>query len=101
MSAPIPPSPEPIFQIAQGFMAAKYLFAASELGMFAAIPSQGATLLAVATETKLPVRSTRIVLDALVALGLLRREGALYRQTAATEFFLSGRTPADIRPFLK
>jgi SAM-dependent methyltransferase len=101
-------SPEPIFRVAQGFMAAKYLFAANELGVFAALPAEGATLPALAEATQIPARTLRIVLDALVGLELLaaasggsRGDGKTYRHTPATELFLSRRHPADISAFLK
>src|SRR5215204_1405664 len=60
-------TPDSLFQIASGFMAAKHLFVA----------------------------------DAMVALGLLAREGDRYQNGAVAATFLSGATLADLRPFLR
>ena len=103
--APAPPeagvaSPEPIMRVASGFMAAKLLFAASELGLFEALGESPATLDALAARTGLTRRATRISADAMVALGLLERDGDQYRNGPAAARYLAGRTPADLRPFL-
>jgi len=94
-------SPEPILQLASGFMAAKHLFAASELGLFEALADAPAPLDALAARTGLTHRAARISADAMVALGLLEREGDTYRNGAAAAHYLAGRTPADLRPLLR
>jgi SAM-dependent methyltransferase len=94
-------SPEPIMQLASGFMAAKHLFAASELGLFEALADSPATLNALAARTGLTTRAARISADAMVALGLLERGGDRYRNGPAAAQFLAGRTPADLRPLLR
>lgn len=94
-------NPEPILRLASGFMAAKHLFAASELGLFEALADAPAPLDALAARTGLSQRAARISADAMVALGLLERDGDTYRNGAAAEHFLAGRTPADLRPLLR
>jgi SAM-dependent methyltransferase len=94
-------SPEPIMRLASGFMAAKHLFAANELGIFEALGESPAALDALAARTGLTSRAARISADAMVALGLLEREGDIYRNGEAAATFLTGRTPADLRPFLR
>ena len=94
-------SPEPILRLASGFMAAKHLFAASELGVFEALVDSPATLDALAARTGLTSRAARIIADAMVALGLLERHGDLYRNGPAAARYLAGRTPADLRPLLR
>jgi SAM-dependent methyltransferase len=94
-------TPEPIMRIASGFMAAKHLFAASQLGLFEALAESPATLDALAARTGLTPRAARISADAMVALGLLERHGDTYRNAEAAATFLAGRTPADLRPFLR
>jgi SAM-dependent methyltransferase len=98
-----PPSidPAPIFKIATGFMAAKHLFAANELGLFEALADSPATLEALAARCGLTRRVTRISADAMVALGLLERDGSSYRNSSVAATFLSGQTPADLRPLLR
>ncbi len=94
-------SPEAIMRVASGFMAAKHLFAASELGLFEALADSPATLDALAARTGLTQRSARISADAMVALGLLERRGDQYANGPAAARFLAGATPADLRPFLR
>lgn len=94
-------SPEPIMRLASGFMAAKHLFAASELGIFEALADSPATIDALAARTGLTPRAARISADAMVALGLLERDGDTYRNGETAVAFLTGRTPADLRPFLR
>lgn len=93
--------PDDIMRIASGFMAAKHLFVASELGLFEALADAPADLDALAARTGLTRRAARISADAMVALGILRREGDSYLNTPASALYLTGRTPADLRPFLR
>src|SRR6185312_10801629 len=90
-----PPSPEPIMRLASGFMAAKHLFAANELGIFEALADSTATIDALANRTGLTRRAARISADAMVALGLLERNGGTYRNSDTAATFLAGATPAD------
>lgn len=94
-------SPEPILRLASGFMAAKHLFAAAELGLFEALADAPATLDALAARTGLTHRAARISADAMVALGMLERDGDLYRNSLAAFQYLAGRSPADLRPLLR
>ena len=94
-------TPDPIVRLASGFMAAKHLFAASELGVFEALAESPASLEALAARTGLTPRAARISADAMVALGLLEREGDAYRNGPAAARFLAGRTPTDLRPLLR
>lgn len=95
------PSPESLMRIASGFMSAKHLFAASELGLFEALADAPATVDALAARTGLTRRTARISADAMVALGVLERSGDLYANSPTAAAFLTGRTPMDLRPFLK
>ena len=99
--SPEPLSPEPILRLASGFMAAKHLFAASELGLFEALADAPATLDALAARTGLTRRATRISADAMVALGLVERDRDLYRNGPVAGRYLAGRGPADLRPLLR
>lgn len=94
-------SPEPIMRLASGFMAAKHLFAANELGLFEALGGSPTTLEGLAARAGLTTRAARINADAMVALGLLERDGELYRNSPPAAAFLSGQGPADLRPFLR
>ena len=82
-------------------MAAKHLFAASELGLFEALADAPATLDSLAARTGLTRRAARISADAMVALGLLERDADLYRNSPAAAVYLAGTTPTDLRPLLR
>ena len=88
-------------RLAAGFMAAKHLFAANELGLFEALADAPTTIDGLAARTGLTPRAARISADAMVALDLLERDGDTYRNGPAADQFLAGRTPADLRPFLR
>ncbi|HVL04446.1 MAG TPA: methyltransferase [Acidimicrobiales bacterium] len=92
---------DPILRLASGFMAAKHLFAASELGLFEALADAPATLDALTARTGLTRRAARISADAMVALGILERDGDLYRNGPAADRFLAGKSHSDLRPLLR
>ena len=62
-------TPEPIMKIAMGFMAAKFLFVASEIGLFEALASGPATLKELAERIAAPLRTVGIVSAATCAGG--------------------------------
>ncbi|MEV1328498.1 methyltransferase [Micromonospora costi] len=93
-------NPARITGVASGFMTAKALFVAAEVGLFAAVPAEGATAPTLAARCHLPVRSARALADLLVATGLLEHDGERYRNAPDTEAFLAGRGPLDMRPML-
>ena len=95
------PNPATIIQLASGFMAAKHLFAANELGLFEALADAPATLDGLAARTGLTHRAARISADAMVALGLLEVQDGTYRNGTAAARFLAGPGPEDLRPFLR
>lgn len=94
-------TPDSIFQIASGFMASKHLFVATEIELFEHISESGSTLDDLSASCKVPQRTLRMIADAMVALGLLERRGDLYLNGPAAATFLSGRTPADLRPMMR
>jgi len=94
-------TPDRIFEIAQGFMASKHLFAASELGVFEALGEGPVDLDGLAARTGLTRRTARIAADAMVAIGLMEVRGGRYANTPVAAMFLSGATPADLRPLLR
>jgi hypothetical protein len=93
-------TPEPIFHAWTGFMASKHLFVANEIGLFEQMAVGPATLEELATRTAVPRRTLRVIADAMVALGLARREDGQYSNTPVTATFLSGNGRADLRPFV-
>lgn len=94
-------TPADIFEIATGFMKAKYLFVADEIGLFEALVGGPATLDELAPRLDVPRRTLRILADALITLGLLTRHGDSYQNSPAAQGFLGGGSPLDLRPFLR
>lgn len=92
---------EAIMKIAMGFMAAKHLFAASEIGLFETLANGPATVQKIASETDVPPHTVGIVAAAMVSLGLLEREGERYRNGDAAAAFLAGADGLDMRPMLR
>lgn len=95
------PDPSPIIGLLGGFRAAKFLMAATELGLFEALACAPADLGELATRTGLTRRATRICADAMVAVGLVEREGDTYRNGPAAAAYLAGTGEEDLRPFVR
>jgi SAM-dependent methyltransferase len=94
-------TPEPLFDIATGFMAAKHLFVANEVGLFEQLAAGPATLDELAQRTGIATERVRILADAMCALGLVERQGDRYQNGPVAAAFLTGAGPADLRPFLR
>ncbi|MGO9049658.1 MAG: methyltransferase [Xanthobacteraceae bacterium] len=89
-------------KVALGFMAAKYLFAASEIGLFEALASGPANLEELANRIQVPLRTTGMVAAAMVSLGLIEQEeGSRYRNSPAAATFIAGKPGFDLRPLLR
>jgi hypothetical protein len=94
-------TPDPIMRIAMGFMAAKHLFVANEIGLFTGLAQGPATLHELAAICGIPPRTVGISADAMVSLGLLERDGDRYRNSDTAAAFLAGQPGADLRPALR
>lgn len=85
-------SDERIWQMARGFNASRILLTANELGVFAALGDEAKTSADVAERIKADRRATDRLMNALVALGLLVKEGNLFRNSPdAAEFLVPGK----------
>ncbi len=97
--------PSHIMQIGFGFWGSKTLLSAVELGLFTELAKGPASAAAIGDRLGLHSRSTRDFLDALVALGLLQREGrgvdATYTNTPETALFLDRNSPAYVGGMLE
>lgn len=96
-----PPTPTRIIELAAGFMLSKTLFAAIEVGLFAAVDDAGSTTAEMAQRCAIPERSARAMADLLADAGLLVRDGDRFRNAADAEAFLAGRGPFDLRPMAR
>lgn len=94
-------TPDPIMKTALGFMAAKHLFVANEIGVFRALAQTPATLDELVMRTGVPRKTLRIVADAMVSLGFLDRRESQYQNGETAAAFLSGGGPVDLGPALR
>jgi O-methyltransferase domain/Dimerisation domain len=94
-------TPDLILQTAVGFMMSKHLFAANDLGLFEKLADRPLTLDELAKDLGIPPRTARITADAMVALGFPEKQDDRYRNSSVSQTFLSGKAPADLRPFLR
>jgi hypothetical protein len=83
-----PITPEAIMQLGLGFWGSKTLLSAIELGLFTELAKGPLSAAELTARLKLHGRGTRDFFDALVALGMLQRDGDLYQNTSVTDMFL-------------
>jgi SAM-dependent methyltransferase len=97
--------PSHIMQIGTGFMASKTLLSAVELELFTRLGGDAMTGAEIAEQLGLDARAVPDFPDALVALGLLDRDGeggdARYRNTDATAAFLDRSSPTYVGGILE
>ena len=82
-----------ISRIAYGFIASKALFAALELDLFSRLP-EPKTIDALARESGIPAHRLRTLLATLTALGLIVRDDDCFRNSPASERYLTRGSPA-------
>ncbi len=80
--------PELVFKTYWGFAASKALAVAVELDVFTAIHNRHNSAEKISKYLKLPLRSTRILLDSLVGIGLLAKSKLAYLLTAESKTYL-------------
>ncbi len=80
--------PELIFKTYWGFAASKALSVALDLDLFTAIHSRFNSAEKLSKQLKLPLRSVRILLDALVGVGLLSKSKMAYLLTPESKNYL-------------
>lgn len=90
-------SPQRIIDLANAFYKSQTLFAASDLGVFAFLAhNPGSDCVAVAAGLGLDARGCRLLLDACVALELLRKDGLRYQNAPEAGAFLVPGAPGDL-----
>lgn len=87
------PSPESLMQMMQGVQVSGLLFASIKLDVYSKLAGGPATVEDIASRIGCPVRSTRILVNALSVLGLLTKDGTKYGLTPVTEAFLVAGKP--------
>ncbi len=88
MSTKMAVTPDRIMQLGLAFWGSKTLLSAIELGLFTELSKGPLTHEQLTDRLKLHPRSTRDFFDSLVALGMLDRDGELYRNTPESDQFL-------------
>ena len=88
--------PDQILQIGMGFFASKTLLSAVEMEVFTELARHPENLEVLSGRLGLHPRSARDFLDALVALGLLSRQDAVYANTPEADVFLDKNKPSYI-----
>ncbi|MBP1597876.1 MAG: Acetylserotonin O-methyltransferase [Acidobacteria bacterium] len=91
--------PDELMQSIRAFQDSRVILTGIELDVFTAIGA-GATALDVARSRSTDVRGTEMLLNALVALGLLEKTGAAFRNSQAAAQFLAGDSPRCARTAL-
>src|SRR6185369_3660420 len=97
-----PVTPDAIMQLGFGYWGSKTLLSAVELGLFTELAkSPPLALDEIGARLSLHERSARDFLDALVALGMLRREQGKYANTPATDLYLDRAKPTYVGGMLE
>ena len=94
-------SPAGIMQVGMGFWASKTLLSAVELEVFTELARQPQDLASLQGRLGLHPRAARDFLDALVALGFLRRTDGIYANSPEADVFLDKRKPSYIGGILE
>jgi SAM-dependent methyltransferase len=82
-------------------MASKLFFVASDVGVFEKLAEGPKTLNDLVQQIKAPMRTVRILADAMTAVGLLELHGNTYKNSAAAHIYLAGRGKQDLRPLVR
>src|SRR5262245_22279300 len=94
-------TPDRILQLGLGFWGPKTLLSAVELGVFTELARGPADLATLTGRLGLHARSARDFLDALVALGMLERDGDRYANTPEADYFLDRNKPSYVGGMLE
>ena len=94
-------APAKIMQLGLGFLGSKTLLSAIELGLFTELAKGQLDEGTLTKRLRLHPRSTRDFLDALVALGMLKRIGTRYANTTETALFLDRAKPSYVGGILE
>jgi (2Fe-2S) ferredoxin/SAM-dependent methyltransferase len=92
--------PDELMGMIRGYQESRILLTAVELDVFTAI-ADGASAAAVAQRCRTDRRATELLLNALVALGVVQLQGECYRNAPVAARFLVANSPDDARTALR
>ena len=92
--------PDDLMGLIRGYQESRILLTAIELDVFSAV-ADGATAAAVAQRCRTEPRATELLLNALVALGVVRLDGETYRNAPVAARYLVAGAPDDARTALR
>jgi O-methyltransferase domain/Dimerisation domain len=95
------PSPERLLQLAWGYAPTLTIEAAVTHGVFDHLASGPAAVTTIAEKTGASIRGLRALMDALVGLQLLTRDGENYALLPESRAFLTADSPASLAPFFR
>jgi 2-polyprenyl-3-methyl-5-hydroxy-6-metoxy-1,4-benzoquinol methylase len=88
--------PEELLLTIRGFQESRVILTGIELNIFAAV-GDGVTAGQVAAKIGTDARATEMLLNALVAMGMLTKSDGVFRGTRVTTRFFGGKSPDDAR----
>ena len=94
-------TPDAIMQLGFGYWGSRTLLSAVELGLFTELAKGPLALQEIQGRLNLHERGARDFLDALVALGMLRREQGRYANTPAADLYLDRSKPTYVGGMLE
>jgi ubiquinone/menaquinone biosynthesis C-methylase UbiE len=92
---------EEVSRLAFGFMASKALFAGLHIDVFTRLSGQSRSAQELATQSGVPVNRLRILLHALLAIGLVTLEDEQFSNAPAADLFLSKESKYDFGDYLR
>ncbi len=88
-------------RISGDYAAARILHTAVTLGLFDRLEASGRSGAAIAAAAGTDARATELLLNALVAMRLVRKDGDLFRETEVSRNFLGSASPTSYADFVR
>jgi acetylserotonin N-methyltransferase len=95
------PNPQPVLDLIEAFRRSKTMFAALSMGVFDALHEGPASAAELAARLSANVDAMGRLLDGCAALGLVRKQGAVYRNDAVAETYLYAGSAHSLRGYVR
>jgi hypothetical protein len=95
------PDPTMVFDLATAFWRSSVLFSACDIGLFDLLETEPASLASLVDKTGASQRGLFGMLESCVSLGLLAKDGAVYRNTPTATAYLTSVSPESLLVTLK